>query len=124
MISSLLNKGYKVYLTSDHGNRECIGNGRISEGVLAHSRGERVRVYNSKILRDQAAITHGGIVWDSPSLPVNMHTLLAPVTGAFVSTGEKIISHGSMALEEVIVPFIKINPKERQDQQYEQSSWI
>ena len=30
--------GYEVWLTSDHGNIEAIGTGRIAEGSLADSR--------------------------------------------------------------------------------------
>lgn len=113
MISSLADEGYQVYITSDHGNRECVGTGKISEGVIAHTRGERVRVYNSKMLRDQAASNFSGIPWDSPGLPLDMHVFLSPVDGAFVAAGENVVSHGGMALEEVIVPFIKVIAKER-----------
>lgn len=115
MLSSLLGEGYEVYITSDHGNRECTGAGKIMEGVLAHTRGERVRVYNSKALRDKAAASYYGVPWDSLSLPPDMHTLLAPVESAFVTEGDKIISHGSMSIEEVIVPFIKVMTKGRNE---------
>ncbi len=115
MVNSLLREGYEVYITSDHGNRECTGAGKIMEGVLAHTRGERVRVYNSKALRDKAAASYYGVPWDSLSLPPDMHTLLAPVESAFVTEGDKIISHGSMSIEEVIVPFIKVMTKGRNE---------
>lgn len=115
MLRTLTQEGYQVFITSDHGNRECTGTGRILEGVLAHTKGERVRVYNSKLLRDQAAVKYGGIPWDNRGLPPNLHALLAPETGAFVAKDERIISHGSMSLEEVIVPFIKVMAKGRKE---------
>ena len=115
MVNSLLREGYEVYITSDHGSRECTGAGKIMEGVLAHTRGQRVRVYNSKTLRDKAAASYYGVPWDSPSLPPDMHTLLAPVEYAFVAEGDKIISHGSISIEEVIVPFIKVMTKGRNE---------
>jgi hypothetical protein len=115
MLSSLVDEGYQVYLTSDHGNRECRGTGKISEGVLASTRGERVRIYSSQVLRDQAAAQYGGTPWNSSGLPQTMQVLLAPETEAFVTKGEQLISHGSMSLEEVIVPFIKVMTKERKE---------
>ena len=115
MLSSLIEDGYQIYLTSDHGNRECTGTGKISEGVLAHTKGERVRVYHSQVLRDQAASQYGGTPWNSTGLPQNMHALLALEAGAFVTKDEQLISHGSMSAEEVIVPFIKVLPKGRKE---------
>jgi PglZ domain. len=115
MITSLVNEGYQVYITSDHGNRECTGTGKISEGVLAYTKGERARVYHSQVLRDQAASRYGGTPWNSSGLPQDMHVLLAPESGAYVTKGEQLISHGSMSAEEVIVPFIKVWPKGRKE---------
>lgn len=116
MLSSLLEDGYQIYLTSDHGNRECTGTGKISEGVLAYTKGERARVYHSQVLRDQAASQYGGTPWNSSGLPQTMHALLAVEAGAFVTKDEQLISHGSMSAEEVIVPFIKVLPKGRKEQ--------
>ena len=43
LIGSLLDRGFDVWLTSDHGNIECRGKGRPNEGATAKVRGERVR---------------------------------------------------------------------------------
>jgi hypothetical protein len=56
LIGYLLDYGYEVWMTSDHGNIECRGKGRPSEGVIAETRGERVRVYPTPELRSQVAI--------------------------------------------------------------------
>lgn len=111
LLNALLHKGYDVYIGSDHGNRECDGIGKITEGVLAHTRGERVRVYNSKLLRDKAAEKYSSINWDGPSLPKDYFALYAKDGEAFVAENEKIVSHGGMSLEEVIVPFVKVLSK-------------
>lgn len=56
LFSLLLDKGYHIYLTADHGNVESTGVGRPSQGVIAETRGERVRVYRSEpLLADSAA---------------------------------------------------------------------
>jgi len=45
LLNYLSNHGYEIWITSDHGNIEAIGKGRPTEGVIAESRGERVRIY-------------------------------------------------------------------------------
>ena len=45
LLDLLLDRGFRVYLTSDHGNIEAEGCGRPAEGAVADLRGERVRIY-------------------------------------------------------------------------------
>ncbi len=111
LLNVLIQKGYDVYIGSDHGNRECIGIGKITEGVLAQTKGERVRVYNTKLLRDKAAEKYSSVKWDGPGLPEDYYTLYAKAGEAFVAEEEKVVSHGGMSLDEVVVPFIKVLPK-------------
>jgi hypothetical protein len=53
LVGQLLDSGYEVRLTADHGNIQCDGKGRLTEGVIAETRGERVRVYPTPELRAQ-----------------------------------------------------------------------
>ena len=46
-------------------------------------------------------------------LPDDWRTLLAPGRGAFVPEGKHTVGHGGIAMEEVIVPFVKIVRRER-----------
>ena len=55
LFSLLLDKGYHIYLTADHGNVESTGVGRPNQGVIARN-ARRVRVYRSEpLLADSAA---------------------------------------------------------------------
>lgn len=108
LIARLVDAGFTVYLTSDHGNTECVGMGRPSQGVLADIRGERVRVYTERMFRDEAAERYESIAWESDALPKDRYYLLAPAGQAFATKGQRLVSHGGMALEEVIVPFVRI----------------
>ena len=45
LLDLLIDNGFAVFLTSDHGNIETTGCGRPREGAAADLRGERVRVY-------------------------------------------------------------------------------
>ncbi|RID89028.1 BREX-3 system phosphatase PglZ [Peribacillus asahii] len=109
LIRDLQEAGFTIYITADHGNRESVGIGRISEGVLAETKGERVRIYDLKQLRDFAAEKHNQTLkWNDIGLPNQYHVLLARNGAAFVNRGETIMSHGGISIEEVIVPFIKV----------------
>ena len=115
-LSSLLdylnNHGFEIWITSDHGNIESIGKGRLSEGAIASSRGKRVRIYPTKELRSQFS-TNAAFAreWQSSGLPENYYPLVATGNGAFESEGNSCISHGGVAIEEVIVPLIKVEKR-------------
>lgn len=107
-IGELLNRNYDVWLTSDHGNIECRGAGRPNEGVIAEMQGERVRIYPTLALCDQAAVTFAhGRKWDPVGLPPEIFPLVANGNRAFGAMGETIVGHGGVAIEEVVVPFVK-----------------
>ena len=103
LIDRLLDSGYQAWLTSDHGNIECRGQGRIAEGVLAESRGERVRIYSTPELMP----ADKGETWPPIGLPEDYYPLLAKERSAFITSGSVTVAHGGASLEEVIVPFVK-----------------
>ncbi len=114
LIGSLLDYGYDVWLTSDHGNIECEGKGRPSEGVIAEIRGERVRVYPTSELREQVASAFTfAHVWQPFGLPSDYFPLVASGRDSFVNPGDSIIGHGGIAIEEVIVPLVKFERRAR-----------
>lgn len=106
----LLDQGFHVYVTSDHGNVEASGIGRPNQGVASEIRGERVRTYRSEALvAESAAATANTFRLEIPGLPADFFSLFAEGRGAFVPTGEQVVAHGGMAVEEVFVPFIKVS---------------
>ncbi len=110
LIDLLLGKGFSVYVTSDHGNIEAEGCGRPAEGAVADLRGERVRVYPDTVLRDKVKnIFPTASEWDPIGLPDDYLALLAPPQQAFVSENQRIVSHGGISLEEIIVPLVQID---------------
>ncbi|MBT2582596.1 BREX-3 system phosphatase PglZ [Planococcus sp. ISL-109] len=109
-IEDLMNSGFEIYLTADHGNVECIGRGHIAQGVTVESKGERARIYSSLNIRNQTTKEQQDtIIWDDTSLPSDYHILLADGNGAFVPKHQKIVTHGGIHIEEMIVPFIKVS---------------
>lgn len=114
LIGYLLDYGFDVWLTSDHGNIECEGKGRPSEGVIAETRGERVRVYPTLELRTQVATTFKfAHEWQPVGLPPSYFPLVASGRDAFVNPDETIVGHGGIAIEEVIVPLVKFERRTR-----------
>ena len=109
LLDALLNDGFAVFLTSDHGNVEAEGCGRPAEGAIADVRGERARIYPDAALRSRVKERFPDAVeWPGPGLPEDCLALLAPGRTAFVREGERIVGHGGVSLEEVVVPMVEI----------------
>ncbi len=114
LINFLLNNGYDVWMTSDHGNIECTGKGNPSEGVIAETRGERVRIYPSEELRSQIADQFDfAQVWKPIGLPADYFPLVAGDKDAFTHQGSTVVGHGGVSIEEVIVPLVNFKRRTR-----------
>lgn len=109
LLDLLLDRGFRVYLTSDHGNVEAAGCGRPAEGAVADLRGERVRVYPDAALRSKVKERFpSALEWGSVGLPEDYLALLAPARQAFVQEKQRTVSHGGVSVEELIVPLVQI----------------
>ena len=108
LLTDLYRAGFTIYITSDHGNTKATGIGRISEGVLVDQKGERVRVYRDRTIYDDSANQLPVIKWSNIGLPDDYHVLLAQYGQAFVPKRQGVVTHGGISIEEVIVPFVKV----------------
>lgn len=109
LLLRLQQEGFVVYLTADHGNVTATGVGNPKEGVLVETKGKRVRVYDrTEFLEEVANKFPDSIRWPNYGLPPARHVLLAGNLKAFTDTGDEVVSHGGIALEEVMVPFVAI----------------
>ncbi|MDC7724452.1 BREX-3 system phosphatase PglZ [Priestia megaterium] len=111
LLNDLMDEQYTIYITSDHGNTKARGIGRVSEGVLVDQKGERVRVYADKTFLKDSASKIDSIPWNSVGLPENYYVLLSQYGQAFIPKGFENLTHGGISIEEVIVPFIKVQRK-------------
>ena len=113
LVDLLLGNGFRIFLTSDHGNIEATGCGRPTEGAIADLRGERARIYPNALLRGQVkARFPDALEWPPIGLPDDYLPLLAPGRSAFVRETERLVGHGGASLEELVVPLVQI---ERRD---------
>lgn len=110
-LSAILNAGYELYITADHGNLEAIGEGSVTQGVLAERSGERVRIYRDTTIFENTATTlgHRVVGTDSKLLPSTYLPLIHSGRGAFVQKGQMVVSHGGASLDEMLVPFIHLS---------------
>ena len=109
LLNLLLDNGFQVYLTSDHGNIEAEGCGRPAEGAVADLRGERVRIYPDQALRSRVKEQFpAALEWDPIGLPDDYLALMTPARQAFVQGKQHTVSHGGISIEELIVPLVQI----------------
>ena len=109
LLDTLFDRGFEVFLTSDHGNVETTGCGAPQEGSVADLPGRRVRVFSDPALRARVAKRFpGALEWPASGLPENYLALLAPARRSFVRESERPVAHGGVTLEEVVVPFVEI----------------
>lgn len=113
LISKLNELGFSIYITADHGNVEAIGTGKVNEGSIAESRGERTRIYKTEALRADIFQKYNQsrdvVEWPLLGLPSIFCPIVSTGRNAFVSIGESIVGHGGVTIEEVIVPYIRIS---------------
>ena len=113
LLDLLNEQDFEVFLTSDHGNIESDGIGRLIEGSIADIKGQRARVYPSQELRSGIKVEFPeSIEWPtSMGLPSDYFALIAPDRSAFVAKGEHPVVHGGISLEELIVPFVQLGSR-------------
>lgn len=112
LLDRLTEVGFEVFLTADHGNVEAQGIGKPNVGVTANERGERVHVFPDESLRQAVAAQYPGtLCWPTIGLPDDYLPLLAPPRRAFIAAGQGTVAHGGIALEELVVPLIRITRK-------------
>ncbi|MEW6664967.1 MAG: BREX-3 system phosphatase PglZ [Thermodesulfobacteriota bacterium] len=113
LLGMLLGRGFRVLLTSDHGNTEAEGCGSPAEGAVADLRGHRVRIYSDPALRQRMMEGFpSALEWQPIGLPGDYLPLIAPNRKAFVHEGDRLVAHGGISVEEVIVPLVQIERKE------------
>lgn len=112
LIAGLLARDFTVFIASDHGHVAALGFGQPSEGLLAQTRGKRARLYADRLAaqRVQTAFPDT-ILWENDSVnPPQLFGLMPAARQAFAPSGEWVVTHGGLSLDEVVVPWIRIDP--------------
>lgn len=108
LINILLQEGFQVLITADHGNTCCVGAGGIRGfGVETETRSKRMLVLKEfgqqfDKIKDKM-YSYPGYYMDK-----KYQYFVCKNGMSLDNEGEKVITHGGITIEEVIVPFIKI----------------
>lgn len=108
LFTELLNRGYRVFLTSDHGSVWCIGNGINQPKYLADQRSKRALLFPNLPL---ASVYRGNdqiILYDNEWLLGDSVAVFPRGRKMFGPIGDTVITHGGIHPEEVIVPFVEV----------------
>lgn len=109
LVDALIQRGFGVFITADHGNTFGRGFGKPDVGATAQQRGERAHIFRNKDFRDNTAPLYpDALEWPQIGLPQDYFPLIAPYGACFMPEGKEAVSHGGIALEEVMVPFVRI----------------
>lgn len=112
VLTHLLDAGYEIFLTADHGNVEAVGVGNPQTGSLTEERSERALVFRHPALRDSVAEKFPNAVpWEGAGLPDDWNALLATGFEAFTTPGKLTLSHGGISIEEMVVPFVRMRQR-------------
>lgn len=111
LIKSYTNEGFTVYLTSDHGNTECIGTGLLRGlGIETETRSHRM-VVMKEFGNANDKIANNTFLYPGYYLNKNYKYYICKNNLSFDIKDEKVMTHGGITLEEVIVPFIEFKAK-------------
>jgi len=110
LLTLMLDDGYQIFLTSDHGFIEAETVGVSQAGVMADPHG-RFEKYSDKRIARRAIDTSklpGRWAWHNFGLPADYLVVFAPILGAMKPKGDRLLTHGGPTLEEVVVPWVTI----------------
>ncbi|HHY32851.1 MAG TPA: PglZ domain-containing protein [Firmicutes bacterium] len=107
-VQRLLEVGYRVYVTADHGSVWCRGNGHQASKWLVEEKARRALLFPNKILAKDFAEGKDVLVYENGYLFGDAVAIFPVGREMFAPAGEAGISHGGIHPEEAIVPFIEV----------------
>lgn len=109
LLDLMVDDGFEVHVTADHGNVEARGMGKPNVGVVAEQRGERAHILTDEKIRSALHQSFPkSVVWPSIGLPDAYLPLIAQGRNAFIGESENTVCHGGLAIEEVVVPYVRV----------------
>lgn len=113
LVRRLIDGGFEVYITADHGNTPCIGMGKlINTGVEMETKSRRMLVTRDIADKQKWIDQYAMIEYPKYYLDKAFNYLICPAGRSLDTKGDDVMSHGGMTIEEVIVPFILIKAEE------------
>lgn len=109
LVRDLLQKGFDVYISSDHGNTPCIGQGKLMKlGVETETKSHRMLVLEKFADKEKMIEQYDMIEYPKYFLDKRYDYLICNIGKSFDAREKKVMTHGGITVDEVVVPFIKI----------------
>ncbi|WP_207652642.1 PglZ domain-containing protein [Anaerovirgula multivorans] len=109
LIKRLINQGFEVFVTSDHGNKEALGIGKPKgTGVEVETKSQRMMILKDYASKESLKEMYHLREYPGYYLPKEYNYLICEDEEALAYQGDTIMSHGGISVEEVIVPFIRV----------------
>lgn len=109
LVKRLLSKGFDVYITADHGNTLCTGDGRLmGTGVETETKSRRMIVLKEYADKEKLIEQYNMIEYPKYYLNKDFDYLICAPGRSFDVKDETVMSHGGITVDEVIIPFITI----------------
>lgn len=116
LVKDLLRNSFDVYITADHGNTPCVGMGKLMKtGVEVETKSRRMLVLRDFADKQKLLDQYDLIDYTKYYLSKEYDYLICGVGCSFDAKGEKVMSHGGITVDEVIVPFITIKADKNND---------
>ena len=116
LVGKLLEAGFEVYLGSDHGNKESLGLGRPKGmGVEVETKSQKMMIIKDYAEIREVTKDYNLLEYPGYYLPKDYSYLLSREEEALAAEGVRLMSHGGASIEEVIVPFIKIEGENKNE---------
>lgn len=109
LLEKLKNFGYKIVISSDHGNIYCKGNNvKYNKNLQFDKKSKRVLIFNEEIFADNLIKKYPEklVKFTSNIFPKDLFFILATENYFFSKEHDNSITHGSFMPEEWIVPVV------------------
>jgi hypothetical protein len=109
MTRRFLAEGFDVYISADHGNTACTGLGKLmGTGVEVETKSRKFLVLKDFADKEKLMQKANFVEFPKYYLPKGYDYLICNVGESLDAKGDKVMTHGGLSLDEVVVPFITI----------------
>ena len=108
LLKRFLQTGFRVFVTADHGSVWCAGNGWNPEKYLIEERAKRALMYPNRVLASDYATGKAVYLYEKPELMGDSVLVLPQGRHFFGRPEDKLITHGGIHPDEMIIPFVEV----------------
>lgn len=113
LTDELIQAGFDVYITADHGNVHSTGMGQLKgAGIDIETKSRKMLVLKDFADKDMWKDKYDMVDYPKYYLPKEYDYLICDYGQSMDTAGEQVMTHGGMSIDEVIVPFITIKAEE------------